>query len=124
MAKAKILVIEDEKSIRRVLTEVVKRSDYEVLSAGDGEAGLAMALSEKPDLILLDILMPKMDGETMLTKLREDEWGNKVPVIMMTNFDAPEQINESMQKGVAQYLVKANTSSKELIQAIEQVLAG
>lgn len=122
MAKAKILIVEDDKHIREALADIVKQADYEVETAENGELGLTKAFAGHPDLILLDVLMPEMDGETMLGKLREDEWGKKVEVVILSNFDAPATVNESLQRGVLQYLVKADTSGKELVTVIEQML--
>lgn len=122
MTQTKILIVEDDDQIRKALSEIVGQAGYEVDTAENGETGLYKALSTHPNMILLDILMPKMDGETMLTKLREDEWGKKAQVIILTNFDTQTTVNESLQRGVMQYLVKADTSGKDLVRTIEQVL--
>jgi two-component system alkaline phosphatase synthesis response regulator PhoP len=82
----KILVVEDEESLATALKEKVVKEGMEGDVARNGELGLELALRKHPDLILLDIIMPVMDGITMLKKLRDDEWGRSVPVIILTSF--------------------------------------
>ena len=77
----KVLVVEDERTLRDALVKKLSKEEFTVLSAKDGKEGLDTALAEHPDLILLDILMPKMNGIEVLQKLREDEWGAKAKVI-------------------------------------------
>lgn len=125
-ANKKILIIEeieDDASLRAVIHDKLSREGFGVIEAKDGEEGLALALSEKPDLILLDIVMPKMDGVTMLKKLREaNEWGKNIPVILLTNLSAD---NEKMNQMItdyepAYYLVKSNWSLHDLIEKIKE----
>ena len=96
----KILVVEDEISLRKALADKFRREGFAVLEAKDGEEGLAVALKEQPHIILLDIVLPKMDGMTMLKKLRqENAWGKSVPVILLTNLSADD---DSILKGVTE----------------------
>ena len=82
----KILIVEDEVVVALPLLDTLKKEGFDVIKAKDGEEGLAVALRDRPDLILLDILMPKMDGLTMMKKLRaENEWGKKAPIIFCKN---------------------------------------
>ena len=119
-----IEVVEDEFAMTNALVEKLKHHGFETTSARNGEVGLTMALSEKPDLILLDIVMPVMDGMTMLQKLRASgDWGKKVPVILLTNLTADDQI----LKGVAKYepsyyLVKTNWTLEDVVQKIKDCL--
>src|SRR5258708_6807474 len=83
-----VLIVEDEVPMLQVLKEKLQGSGYTTFQAKDGQEGLELSLTHHPDIILLDILMPKMDGMTMLTKLREDSWGKTVPVIILTNVSA------------------------------------
>lgn len=90
----KILIIEDEEPMRRVLKDTLEQEGFIVFESGDGKAGLEEAHLKRPDLILLDILMPKMDGMTVLKQLRKEEWGKGVPVVILTNLnDASTVIN-------------------------------
>jgi len=125
----KILVIEaveDDTSLRNVLRDKFTREGFNVLEARDGEEGLAVALSEHPNLIVLDILMPKMDGITMMEKLRQtDEWGKKVPIIFLTNLNADD---ERVYKAIAKnepvyYLIKSDYTISDLVEKIKERLS-
>lgn len=88
----KILLVEDEATISLPLSDNLKKEGFEVVLAKDGEEGLELALRETPDLILLNLLLPKMDGMTMLRKLRsENVWSKKVPVIILTNLTSNDE---------------------------------
>lgn len=113
-----ILVVEDEEPMQLVLRDVLKVEGYDVLEAKNGIEGLELALKEHPDLILLDILMPKMDGLEMLKNLRTDEWGRKVPVIVLTNLSDNEDIAKAVEDDVFEYFVKTDIRIDEVIQRI------
>jgi len=121
----KILVIEDDAALRNVLRDKFSLEGFNVLEAKDGEEGLAIAVSLHPDLILLDIILPKMDGITMMKKLRQaDEWGRKVPIILLTNLSADE---DNISQAVADcepayYLTKSNWSLEDLVEKIRERL--
>lgn len=123
-AKKKILIIEDDLALLDVLSEGVSGAGFEVARAMNGEEGLSAVFEEKPDLILLDLIMPKMDGVTMLDKLRKEEWGKDVPVIVLTNLSSPEDISKTVDKGVSNYLVKSNWKLEEIIEKVKQVASG
>jgi two-component system response regulator MprA len=121
-----IEVIEDEQSLRNALRDKLVREGFVMLEAENGEEGLAIALREHPDLILLDIIMPKMDGITMMKKLRsENEWGKQVPIILLTNLSADdEKINQAITENEpAYYLVKSNWTINDLIDKIRERLS-
>jgi len=124
--KRKLLIIEDEISQLKVLTDKFVREGFDVLEAKDGEEGLAVALKEKPHIILLDIVLPKMDGMTMLKKLRQQNaWGKSVPVILLTNLSADD---DSILKGVtedkpAYYLIKSNWTINDVVAKVNERLA-
>ncbi|KKS27514.1 MAG: hypothetical protein UU88_C0005G0019 [Parcubacteria group bacterium GW2011_GWC1_42_11] len=115
-----ILVVEDEDPLRMVLKDVLTVEGYGILEAKNGIEGLDMALREHPDLILLDILMPKMDGLEMLKKLREDEWGRKAPVIVLTNLSDNEDIARAVEEDVFEYFVKTDIKINEVIARIRE----
>lgn len=125
----KILVIEeveDDTALRNVLHDKFNREGFSVLEAKNGEEGLATALREHPDIILLDIVLPKMDGLTMMKKLRAaNEWGKHVPIILLTNLNADdEKINQAITDNEpAYYLVKSNWSVEDLVEKIRERLA-
>ena len=113
--KYKILIVEDEMFSVKALKKKLEDSDFQVLVAFNGVSGLEVALQEHPDLILLDLILPEMDGITMLDKLREDDWGKKVPVIILSNLSKADSIRESRERGVNTYLVKTDWKLDEVI---------
>ncbi len=122
----KILLVEDEVIINKVFTEELRTSGFNVLTAMNGSDGLELAMREKPDLILLDILMPVMDGLTMMDTLREkNSYGKNVPIILLTNMSANEEkIMKSVTKNEpAYYLVKSDWNLSEVIAKIKERLA-
>lgn len=123
MGKKKILIVEDEKNLLKVLKEKFIMEGYEVLSAADGASGIQVSLSEHPDLILLDIVMPVMDGMTMLKKIRTDEWGKNVPVVLLTNLNMADKVADAMDKGVYDYLVKSDWSLADVVKKVNERIA-
>jgi len=123
MATAKkILIVEDEESFLFAFKEKIQGEGFEVLEAKNGEKGLELALKEHPDLILLDILMPVMDGMTMLKKLREDEWGKKAQVILLTNLSDNEKTAQALELNTFDYLVKSDWNIKDVVVKIREKL--
>ena len=122
----KILIVEDDVIINKVYTEELRTMGFHVLTAMNGRDGLDLAMREKPDLILLDILMPIMDGLTMMDKLRENGlYGKNVPIILLTNMSAGEEkIMQSVTKNEpAYYLVKSDWNLSDVIEKIKERLA-
>ncbi len=118
--KKKVLIIEDEPSLQGALEAKLAHEGYAVVSAKNGEEGLQTALSEKPDLILLDIIMPHMDGLHMLKQLRKDPWGKSVHVMILTNIQEPEKISEAAEQGAYEYLVKSDWTLEDLLKKIKE----
>src|SRR5450759_5223819 len=124
--KTKILVVEDEVVISKVYAEELRDQGFVVLTAMNGRDGLEIALREKPDLILLDILMPIMDGLTMMEKLRESgPYGKAVPIILLTNLSANEEriIQSLVKNEPAYYLVKSDWDLSGVVEKIKERLA-
>jgi DNA-binding response OmpR family regulator len=121
--KKKILIAEDDLMLLNILAEKLGQENFEVIKAKDGEEALRLALRIHPDLILLDILMPKMDGVTMLKKLREDKKSLATPVIILTNVGYGEQIDEAVRHGVQDFLVKTNWKLEDVVEKVKQRLA-
>ena len=103
---AKVLSVDDSRTIRLIVGRAFKPYECEMFEACNGEEGLAAAAREKPDLIILDVTMPIMDGVTMLTKLKEDEALKAIPVIMLTAESGRENVLHIAKLGVRDYLVK------------------
>lgn len=118
-----ILIVEDEVSLRLALKTKLLKEGFDVLDAADGEEGLQIALEDHPDLILLDIIMPVMDGMTMLGKLREDAWGKDARVIMLTNLTDEERALDAREHGTFDYLIKSDWKIEDLVKKIQERLA-
>jgi len=119
MGKKKILVVDDEPDLREIIKTTLVVNGYEVVSAADGLEGLEKSKKEKPDLILLDIKMPKMDGYTMLRELKKSEEMKSIPVIMLTVYDKMKDIFDL--EGVKGYIIKSS-NDQELLSKISEVL--
>jgi len=120
----KILVVEDEEVLLGVLKDRLKNEGFDVLTARDGEQGLKMALEHQPDLILLDILMPKMGGITMLKNLRATPAGKDTHVIILTNVSDSKLVHEALTYGVRDFLVKSDWVLSDLVAAIRKQIDG
>jgi DNA-binding response OmpR family regulator len=123
-SKKIILITEDEPPMSRILTDALSESGFETLQAKDGQEGLTLALEKHPDLILLDVLMPKMDGLAMIRKLRADSWGKNVPVIVLTNVssDTDEIISTVVDTQPAYYFIKSDVKLDTIVEKIKQIL--
>ena len=124
--KIKILIVEDEEIICKAYADELRDEGFAILIAKNGQAGLELALREKPDIILLDILMPVMDGLTMMDQLRQkDLYGKNVPIILLTNLSASEEkIMKAITKNEpAYYLVKSDWNLSEVMEKIKERLA-
>lgn len=113
----KILVVDDDNVMRTGIVAMLKNANQDVIEASDGEAGLATALKEKPDVIVTDMIMPHMSGADMLEKLRQDKWGSKVPVIVLSGDSSSQNINRALESGITNYLEKSG-DPKILMQQI------
>jgi len=118
----KILIVEDETPLRGALVSKFTRENFTVLEAKDGMEGLEVAKKDHPDLILLDIIMPKIDGLSMLHILREDEWGKSVPVILLTNLSDAEKVSQATKEGVYDYLVKSDWHIDDVVKKVREKL--
>lgn len=119
----KILVVEDESAEIQALVFKFMSAGFDVIEAKNGEEGLWIALKERPDLIILDILMPRMDGMAMLHRLRKSKWGNDVPVVILSNLSDPEKVADALEKGVNYFLVKANSTLEDVLKAVNENIA-
>ena len=120
-----VLVVEDETPMLSVLTDTLKQSGFATFQGRNGEEGLSLAFTHHPDVILLDLLMPKMDGMTMMGKLRQDKWGKHVPVVVLTNVsaDTDATLKAIVAYQPAYYLVKSDVKLEEIVEKIKDVLA-
>ena len=118
----KILFIEDESVLQKTFEKTLKGEGYEIISALDGEIGLNLAKKEKPDLILLDLILPKINGFEVLKKLKEDPETKEIPVIILTNLERMTDIDKALELGATTYLVKVDYSLEEVIEKIKKIL--
>lgn len=118
----KILFIEDEPTLQKTLGEVLAQEGFKVFSALDGEKGIKMVKKEKPDLILLDLILPKKDGFEVLKEMKKDEKLKDIPVIILTNLEGMSDVEKALSLGATTYLVKANYKLEDVVEKIRQTL--
>ena len=118
-----VLVVEDEKNLRETVVDILHLKNFLYLEAKNGKEGVKVALSRHPDLILLDLIMPEMDGMVALKQIRKDPWGKKVPVIILTNLSAmPKEIDGLETQKLTHYLIKSDWKLHDIVKKIEQIL--
>ena len=122
--KYTILIVEDESDLRMLINSKLTEEGYNTLEAENGKVGLETAIAQHPDVILLDIVMPVMDGLSMLKELRQDPWGKEARVIILSNLSEAEKIGEGMEKNVYDYLVKSDWNPNDIVDLIKKKLAG
>jgi len=118
---AKILLVEDEELLRKMYRKKLELA-FEVETAADGEEGLAKAREFKPDLILLDIVMPKLNGIGVLKKIKADPVINWIPVVMLTNLATGAAIQECLEAGSQGYIIKSDSTPSKLLQEVKKFL--
>lgn len=120
--KSKILIIEDDKFLAELIVKHIVKESWEADLATDGEGGLAKARSGKPDLILLDLVLPGIDGYEVLTQLKADSGLAKVPVLILSNLGQREEIDRGLSLGAEDFLVKARLDLSEITAKVKEVL--
>lgn len=118
----KILFIEDEHQLQNILSKTFEREGFSVLQAYDGERGLQIAEEGLPDIILLDLILPKRDGFSVLTELKNNEKTKSIPVIVLTNLDKTEDVEKTLRLGALIYLVKTDYDLKDVVQKVKTIL--
>lgn len=118
----RILIVEDDPLMSRMYQKIFTFEGFEVCTAGDGQEGLDQAKLAKPTLILLDIMMPKMNGLEVLEKLKSDGELKTIPVIMLTNLAGQQDAETALQKGAIKYIVKSEHEPKELAHIVKEIL--
>ncbi len=120
--KVKVLIVDDDAFLSGIYATKLELEGFAVLTARDGDEGLKLALKEVPDLILLDVLMPKMDGFEVLKRLKAEAATKPIPVIMLTNLGQKEDIEKGLEEGAIDYLIKAHFVPAEAVAKIKKVL--
>ncbi len=120
--KITVVIVEDEKMLADMYTTKFSMEGFDAKKANDGQAGFDLVKKVKPDIVLLDIIMPKIDGFGVLKKIKTDKTLQDIPVILLTNLGQDEDIKKGKQLGAADYFVKANHTPAEVVQKVKQVL--
>lgn len=120
--KQSILIIEDEQMLMSIMETKLKKAGYQIFKAENGLKGLDIAFKERPDLILLDLIMPVMDGISFLEKLRQNQWGRSAKVIVTTNLNDGDHMNMALKDGVSDYFIKSNMTPMDIVLKVEEKL--
>lgn len=121
---SKILVVEDDPLMSRMYQKIFTFEGYDVEMAGDGEEGLEKTKLLKPTIVLLDVMMPKMNGLEVLDKLKLDPDTKGIPVVMLTNLAGQKDAETALEKGAVKYIVKSEYEPKQVVNMVKEILAG
>lgn len=119
---AKILIIEDDLSLAKTLEEYLAQSGFEVVCANDGEEGLRQAEKEMPDLVLLDIILPKKNGYEVIKEIKSSKKTEKIPVILLTNLGGVRDVEKALELGATTYLIKSDYKLEEVVKKVKEIL--
>lgn len=122
MNKTKIVLIEDDEILAKVLYAELKDADFEVVQTFDGESGLALVKAQKPDLVLLDLILPKKHGFEVLTELKKSPETSGVPILILTMLGSDEDIKKGLQLGADDYIVKSQHAVGEIVEKVKNFL--
>ena len=120
--KSKVILIEDEEMLSNMYEAKFIKEGFDIKKALDGETGLKLIQEENPDLVLLDIIMPKLDGFSVLRKIKEDPKNKNIPVILLTNLGQDEDVKKGNSLGASGYLVKANMTPAQVVEKVKGFL--
>ncbi|OGZ27326.1 MAG: hypothetical protein A2365_00115 [Candidatus Nealsonbacteria bacterium RIFOXYB1_FULL_40_15] len=118
----KILVVEDDKFLRELISQKILKEGYDIAEAVDGEKGIEAVKKEKPDLVLLDLILPGIDGFEVLARIKADPEISNVPVIILSNLGQKDDIEKGLKMGASDYLIKAHFTPGEIIEKVRSVL--
>ncbi len=118
----KILLIEDDKFLRTVLEKKMKNENFEVITAVDGEEAVQKLVEERPEFILLDIILPKKNGFIFLEEVKKDPTFKKIPVIILSNLGQEEDVKKGLAMGADDYLIKAKISLDDIVNKIKSII--
>jgi len=121
---AKVLIVEDDPLMLRMYQKIFKFGDYEVETAGDGEEGLSKVAATPPTIILLDVMMPKMNGLQVLAKLKDNPATKDIPVVMLTNLAGEQDAEAALAKGAVKYIIKSEHTPKEVYDMVQTIIEG
>jgi CheY-like chemotaxis protein len=119
----RILLVDDNEFIQRMFARALAHDGYEILSANDGTVALEVATKERPDLIVMDVMMPNMNGMRALESLKANEVTKTIPVIMLSAYDNPGVFSKALEIGAARYILKDSMDAPELVTVVKEVIA-
>ncbi|MCD5396472.1 MAG: response regulator [Candidatus Pacebacteria bacterium] len=119
---AKILIIEDDKFLRELIARKLTKEGYEIVEAIDGEEGFKKVKEEMPDLILLDLILPGIDGFGVLEKIKDEPKTSLIPVLILSNLGQKDEIEKGLKLGAVDFLVKAHFTPEEIVEKIKTIL--
>lgn len=122
MEKKKLVIVEDDVVLQKALQDFLEAENFEVSCALDGEEGVTKILEVKPDLILLDIILPKKDGYEVIKEIRADEQTKEIPIVLLTNLGSLNDVEKALELGATTYLVKADYKLEEVSAKIKDIL--
>jgi DNA-binding response OmpR family regulator len=117
-----ILIVEDDKILRELISQKLEKENYKISAAVDGEEGLKKTKEEKPDIVLLDLILPGIDGFGVLEEIKKDPEINKIPVVILSNLGQKEEIERGMNLGATDYLIKAHFTLSEIVAKVKNIL--
>lgn len=118
----KILIVEDDKFLRELIVRKLEKEGFEIVEAVDGENGVQKIKQERPDLVLLDLILPGIDGFEVLKKIKEDPKTSSIPIVILSNLGQREDVERGMKMGAVDYLVKAHFTPNEIIDIVKRSL--
>jgi DNA-binding response OmpR family regulator len=118
----KILIIEDDKFVRELIAQKLTEEGYEALMTVDGEEGMVQIKEKKPDLVLLDLILPGIDGFEVLSRMKSDPNLEKIPVVILSNLGQREEVERGLKMGANDYLIKAHFTPREIIEKVNSIL--
>ena len=117
-----ILIVEDDKILRELISQKLQKEDYNISAAIDGEEGFKKVKEEKPDIVLLDLILPGIDGFEVLERIKQDPEINKIPVVILSNLGQKEEIEKGLKLGATDYLIKAHFTLSEIVAKVRTIL--
>jgi CheY-like chemotaxis protein len=121
MTNTTVLIVDDDQNMRKIYSDAFEAAKLNVLVAENGSDGVKMALEHHPDVILMDIVMPVMDGHVAANNIRNDLWGRNAKIIYLTNMTDAENIVHAVALGSEDYIIKANTSIREVLNTVRSI---
>ncbi len=120
--KKKILIVEDDSKMQMALAEFFSSDGFDVVKASDGEEGIVLAKKENPDIILLDIILPKKDGYEVVSDLKSEETTKNIPVVILTNLGSVNDVEKAIKLGATTYLVKSEYGLEEIVKKVKEII--